>query len=134
MTLASILFIAAAAAAPLDASTSTCAQITARIEQLRVQTEREDAVAARRASQGRLARGLLGGLASGALGAAGAELAGRSGGLGALAAQQVLSSASASAAQALTEQATAAAEPPPTISSTQTELKQLLAQSAARGC
>lgn len=134
MALASLLFIAAAATAPLDAPTRTCPQIAARTAQLKVQIEKEDALATRRAGQARMAKGLLGGLASGALGAATAELAGRTGGLGALAAQQALSSASLSAAQALTGSPPSQREAPEKASPARIELEQLDAQAAAQGC
>jgi len=134
MALASILFLAATATAPLEAPALTCPQIAARIAQLNAQIEKEDALAARRASQGRLARGLLGGLASGALGAASAELAGRASGLGALAAQQALSTASQSAAQALTESGPGPQAAPEKTSPARIELEQLAEKSAVLRC
>lgn len=134
MSLVSLMVAATAAATPLDASALSCPQIAALTAELEVQAEKEDAASARRAGQARLAKGLLGGLASGALGAASAGLSGQASGLGALAAQQALSTASITAAQALANPGTGRAEARPQSSPARTRLRELSAMSAAQGC
>jgi hypothetical protein len=134
MALFSLMVVAMAAATPTDTSALTCPQIAALTAELTVQADKEDAATARRASQTRLAKGLLSGLASGALGAASAGLAGQASGLGALAAQQALSTASVTAAQALANPATSQAEAAPQGSAARKRLRELSAMSASQGC
>ena len=134
MSLISLVIMAAATAAPIDDSALTCSQIATLATELEAQAEKEDATAARRAGQARFAKGLFGSLASSAVGVAPLALAGQGDGWGGMVAQQAISAASATAAQALQDPGTEQAKPAPQASPTRARLERLAGQTASQGC
>jgi len=127
--------IMAAATAPVDDSALSCSQIATLTTELQAKIGKEDEAAARRAGQSRLAKGLLGGLAKGALTAAPSLLAGQGDGWGGYAAQQALGVAASSASQALdASAATPEAPAQPKPSPSRERLDRLAGLSANQGC
>ena len=129
-----LVIMATATAASIDDSALTCSQIVTLATELEAQAEKEDATAARRAGQARFAKGLFGSLASSAVGVAPLAFAGQGDGWGGMVAQQAISAASATAAQALQDPGTAQARPAPQASPTRARLERLVGQAASQGC